>query len=228
METGDRPLKRNRRAARCRAALLLLLPALGGLPLGAELRQGSVLRLDGTHNHGRWHCEAREFAGAFRADMTREALRAALARADAGDAAGAGGESAWPSLPPHAQLRVPVKGFDCGNPKMERDLRRSLRAKEFPLILFDLHGVSSARTRGAGDYAVEIEGALRLAGVERSVTLALKIVRAGPDRYRVTAALPVKMTDFEIAPPVALFGLIRASDELTINFDLALAIAGDD
>ncbi len=225
MAPREHSLKRIRRAAWCRAALLLLFPALGGFPLGAVLDSQSTLQLDGTHNHGRWHCAAAGFGATVNADMTREALLAALARADAGGDANPADCALWPTLPPRVQLQVPVKSFDCGNPKMEHDLRRSLRAKEFPVIVFDLHRIESARVLRPGRYAISIAGALRLAGVEREEEIELLAERTAPDRFRFTAVLPVKMSDFEIDPPVALFGLIRAAAELKISFDLTFVIA---
>jgi len=40
--------------------------------------------------------------------------------------------------------------------------------------------------------------------------------------WRLKGALPMKMTDFGISPPVGLFGLIRARDAMTVGFDLRL------
>ena len=44
-------------------------------------------------------------------------------------------------------------------------------------------------------------------------------------RFRLRGGLPLRMTDFGIQPPVALFGLIRARDELWVSVDLNVELA---
>ena len=49
--------------------------------------------------------------------------------------------------------------------------------------------------------------------------------RVSRTTFRVRAELPLRMTDFGIKPPSALFGAIRAKNSLTVRFDLTLNVA---
>jgi hypothetical protein len=42
------------------------------------------------------------------------------------------------------------------------------------------------------------------------------------DRFALHARLPLRMTDFRITPPTALFGMVKAKDDLVVQFDLIL------
>jgi hypothetical protein len=48
--------------------------------------------------------------------------------------------------------------------------------------------------------------------------------RLSPTRFRIRAELPLKMTDFGVTPPTALFGAVRAHDALEVRFDLTLEV----
>ena len=47
----------------------------------------------------------------------------------------------------------------------------------------------------------------------------MKKYPATPDRFRIRAEMPVRMTDFGITPPTALFGIVKARNELTVRFE---------
>ena len=46
--------------------------------------------------------------------------------------------------------------------------------------------------------------------------------RVARDRFRLRARLPLRMTDFGVTPPTALFGMVKAKDDLVVTFDLYL------
>lgn len=121
-------------------------------------------------------------------------------------------------------LRVPVTAFRCGNAKMERDMYRSLRAETYPSIEFRLTDVIGEVREAGGRYSVE--GTLSLAGATRQVRLDIEAQRIAPDRYRLRARLPLRMTDFRITPPTAMFGVIKARDELSVRFDVVVGSGG--
>jgi hypothetical protein len=61
-----------------------------------------------------------------------------------------------------------------------------------------------------------------LAGSSREVEVLVIAERLTRDRFRIRAELPLRMTDFGIQPPTALFGMVKAKDELLVRFDLTL------
>lgn len=123
------------------------------------------------------------------------------------------------------ELDVPVAKLRCGNRQMERDLQRALRSDDHPRIDFRFTRLAGdvARDPITGRLCARIEGVLSLAGTSRAITLRVQAERLGIDRFRLTATLPLRMTDFRITPPTALFGIVKANDELTVNFELTIA-----
>ena len=182
-----------------RARTLSLLVAL--VAMSAQAAEGtrltastaSAVVLDGSSNLAAWRCRG----------TSVDALMVIAAPPDDLDAV------------EDFRLRIPVSAFYCGNPIMESDLRRALKAQQHPMIEFSF-------VRGIGD---RIAGDLTLAGVTRRIELTVSAERLSPTRFRICAELPLRMTDFAIKPPTALFGAIRARDRLTVSFDLILEIA---
>ena len=116
-------------------------------------------------------------------------------------------------------LRIPVKTIRCGNRQMERDLYRALRAESHPAIDFQFIDMDRGTARAT------IRGNLSLAGTTRTIEIDASVQPLTRDRVRMQARLPLRMTDFHITPPTALFGLVKAQNDLVVQFDLVLEAA---
>lgn len=118
-----------------------------------------------------------------------------------------------------ALITVQVPALDCGNRRMNKDLRDAMKADEFPTITFRLD--YAERVHAPGDsLRVQVVGTLTLAGQSREVVVLMTAERLADGRYRGTGKKDLKMTDFGITPPTALLGLVKARDEITIGFEL--------
>jgi polyisoprenoid-binding protein YceI len=69
-----------------------------------------------------------------------------------------------------------------------------------------------------------VTGQLTLAGVTRPTTLWIVDLDIGPDSMRFVGEQSIKMTDFGVKPPSALFGTLKAAPVLTINFKTVFII----
>jgi polyisoprenoid-binding protein YceI len=121
-----------------------------------------------------------------------------------------GGLQAFDISIPAASLKSEKEGLD-------KNMYKALKVKEQPDITFSL-----TRMEGAPG-ALSAIGTLRIAGVEREVTLPLKTVRKG-DKLAVTGALDVLMTDYGIAPPKAMMGMVKADPKIKITFEVLLGL----
>ena len=102
---------------------------------------------------------------------------------------------------------------------LDKNMYKALKTKEHKLITFTL-------TRLEGEPgALKAVGTLKIAGVEREVTLPLKTTRKG-EALGVSGAIDVLMTDFGIAPPKAMLGMVKADPKISVTFDVLLALAG--
>jgi hypothetical protein len=119
-----------------------------------------------------------------------------------------------------AEVTVPVKAFDCGKTRMNRDFYEALKASAHPVIEYRLDRVEvvSGPEAGAGPYRLRAFGRLRIAGAERRVETNVQGLRAQDGRFRVEGSQPLLMTDFGIVPPTALMGLVKAHDRIVVRF----------
>lgn len=118
-------------------------------------------------------------------------------------------------------VRVPATRLDCGLPAMNRDLRESLKVDSQPTIDFrlDRTEVIASPEQNNGLYIIRAYGWLSLAGNERQVDVLLEGERSESGELRGWGSKNLKMSDFGIKPPSALFGLVRAHDDITVRFN---------
>lgn len=187
----------------------------------------STVVLDGSSNVADWQCRGSEIDARMLVATTPEHLNAVIDRIEDGNV------GAWITspLPPHFPtpdftLRIPVAAFKCGNRVMENDMRRALKAEAHPAIEFAFRQVVGGIEHDidGGVYRARITGDLSLAGATRRLDIPVTAQRVSPARFRLRASLPLRMTEFGVEPPTALFGAIRARDALTVRFDLTLEV----
>lgn len=158
----------------------------------------SRIRIEGTSTLDSFLCETDEIVGAAELDE-------AVDQEQAGE--------------PSAQLKADVDSFDCGKTRMNRDMQAALKAQEHPSIEFRLSDVQVLEINGA-DYMLRVSGRLIIAGTERDVALDVRGSTLENGRVRAHGAVDLLMTDFGIDPPSALFGLVRAHDQIKVTFDV--------
>jgi hypothetical protein len=188
----------------------------------------SRLVLEGSSNVTDWRCQGATLDGRMEIAAPLSHINAVIDRIEDGNIAVWMADPAAAKFPqPDFQLRVPVSRLRCGNRQMERDMYRALRAQSYPAIEFrftELLGGVQHDIDG-GTYRAKIGGVLSLAGATRTITVDVVATRLARDRFRLHARLPLRMTDFRITPPTALFGLVKAQNDLVVQFDLVLEAA---
>lgn len=128
----------------------------------------------------------------------------------------------------HVLLKIPVKSFDCRHSRMNRDMYEALKSDKYDYIMFEFEDARRLEDDGSvseslfedGYQPFRIHGVLNVAGVDRDVSLLVQGRTEGEARYHIKGQKEISMKDFEIDPPTALRGLIRAHDDLTVFFDL--------
>ncbi len=123
------------------------------------------------------------------------------------------------------QVEIDVDGFECGRSRMNRDLQDALRSDQFPEITFlfdsaEFIGFIEDEESENDIFEVEILGTLTVAGNTRNIQFVTQAYYLEPQRIRAIGKTTIRMTDFDVEPPTALMGLVKADDELTVNFDL--------
>lgn len=178
--------------------LMLAVPVLLGssdAPLQASVLPESQVSITGSSTLSRFECVAGSVQGAGLFENGRAS----------------------------ALVTVPVDAFNCGNSRMNRDLRDAMEAADHPEIRFEM---KNARRVGSGLGNADrllVEGRLTIAGATRAVEIEAFAERQPDGKYRVRGRDELLMSDFGINPPTALAGLIRAHDRIVVHFDLLAA-----
>ncbi|MEO6259246.1 MAG: YceI family protein [Thermoanaerobaculia bacterium] len=213
------------------AALLLGGAAASDVAGSTHLAVGprSALYLNGTSNVAAWRCTGRTVQGVMTVAAPISKINEVIDRVEDGNIA------AWMSNPsaghfpqPELALTIPINTLRCtGGRPMERDMNRALKAEQFPTIAFRFDGLRSGVNHDLDrrEYRATVAGQLSLAGVERSISFETAVQRTSRTQFRMTAEMPVRMSEFGIAPPTALFGMIKSADALSVRFDLVLVVA---
>lgn len=115
-----------------------------------------------------------------------------------------------------ARFSMPVASLKSGKGQMDKNAFNALKADDHPNITFTL---LEANQDGGNDW--KATGRLQIAGATRTVPFSLKVSPDGAD-VNVSGSAKIKLTDFEVDPPTAVFGTIKTGDEMTITIDLNL------
>lgn len=166
-----------------------------------EVTGASKIWVEGTSTIRNWTCEARETEGSVR--MTWE--------------------DGFTPVIESVQISIPVGKMDCGNGAMDKKLRKALKFKETPNMLFELNEAFAVTEADADSIEVTTDGFLMIAGQTRRIQLTqyASILDDGSIIFR--GSIPISMKDYNIKRPSALLGTIKAGNDVVIYFELVVA-----
>lgn len=101
---------------------------------------------------------------------------------------------------------------------MDGKTYEALKANTYPEILFLLNVPQQLTPVRNFATAIPVKGCLRLAGVCKPVIMQVKTFEISRGKLTFEGYQNLKITDFGVRPPTALFGALRASPEITIHF----------
>ena len=115
-----------------------------------------------------------------------------------------------------------VLSFDCHKAMMTHDLRKTLKAKEYPrlhiqfLSLSELPQLSDKPASITGQVEIEIAGVKKLYQVDYQISI------DSDDMIHLVGSREVNFSDFKLVPPHKLGGIIKTKDQLTVAFHLKM------
>lgn len=189
-----------------------------------DLAPGSQVLLQGAINVGAWSSRSSQARAWVELNLDDSVLRTLFDKLQTGQIS-ADQLRLSPGRHAIAELAVPVMSLHGDSQGMDRDMDSALKARQYPSIQYRLEKVQDAQVRqdptnGKPAFLLRVNGSLTVAGVQRTLATELTIQRDAGQHYVVHAQIPIKMTDFNVTPPTALLGLIRARDSLSVIFDL--------
>lgn len=193
------------------AILLMLIP--GGSLIGQQLiiqEDQSKLWIEGDSNVKSFTCDAEEYqADAQQLQAEQEEITE-----------GANNLS--------VTLQIGVKGFDCGRRKMNSDLYEALKSDKFPYIEFTYTSTEEINYVEEDErYEVTVNGDLTVAGVTQQIRFTLDGFLLDNGNLRARGEKEINMRDYDVEPPVAMLGIVRVDEHLTVHFDLTAVLSDE-
>ena len=166
----------------------------------------SKLWIDGTSNLHDWSCKADKIEANVDLD------KAAAAQLDA----------APPKALKRVEVKVPVKALKCGHGAMDNNLYKALNADATPDVTYILATFEAAPGATSDTFTLKTVGSLNIGGKENQLAMDVTATRMPDGTVVAKGTVPIKMTDYGIKPPTALFGRLKTGDEVKVNFELSI------
>jgi hypothetical protein len=167
---------------------------------------GSSLAVNGSTNINTFQCEITNYSLPDTLACSRTAARGQV-------------------LPMNGRLQLDIQSFDCHNKMMTNDLRKTLKAKTYPHLSIRFISINSFPdfknpTRITG--VVDID----LAGVTKRFEINYLFTVGSGQMVHLKGDRMINFSDFNLSPPSKLGGIIKAKDELSVEFKLNLKPLG--
>jgi polyisoprenoid-binding protein YceI len=180
-----------------------LLPVLLLISAGEPVKNTYILTrdytvtIDGTSNLRNWHEKVGEVTGDMTAVINEDGsveLRA---------------------------LRISMKALsiksDMGR-GMDKKTYEALKASAYPEILFTLNAPLKLTQIRDCQTTIPVKGELALAGIRNPVIMQVKTFAISQGVLQFEGSQTIKMSDYGVKPPTALFGTMRSGPDITIHF----------
>jgi len=119
------------------------------------------------------------------------------------------------------QVTVESNGLKSGKKGMEKSMYKALKSSLFPIINFQLQEVVSVSKKDNTRFTLQCDGYLTVASVKKPVSLSLQ-VETDTNGIWLSGEKPLKMTDYDIKPPKALLGAVKAGNEVEVSFKVRM------
>jgi len=122
-----------------------------------------------------------------------------------------------------AEIKITVKGIKSEKgSKMDQKTYETFKADEYPYITYSFNN-AVINVNDSQIVNMETTGRLSIAGVSKSVPISAIGKKLPNGDLHLTVSKKLKMTDFNMDPPVMFLGTMKVGDEVTVNFDFVLS-----
>lgn len=114
-------------------------------------------------------------------------------------------------------ISIIAESLKSGKSSMDKNTYKALKTNKYKANTFQLVKIKEVKYNGNGKFSVKSLGDLTITGVKKQISLDFNM-NITSDKISLVGEKKIKMTDFNIDPPKALFGTITTGDDLTIEF----------
>ncbi|MDB5232408.1 MAG: YceI family protein [Chitinophagaceae bacterium] len=115
---------------------------------------------------------------------------------------------------------LPAKSLKSDHTGMDNNTYKALKTDNNPNLSFLLSSATVTPASG-NSYQLNCTGRLTIAGTTKEISLvAIAKYNASDKSYIITGVKKMKMTDYNVSPPKALFGTIKTGDDISISYTM--------
>ena len=128
-------------------------------------------------------------------------------------------ENLTPEVFKSLKMTMPVRQIDSDSRRLNNNLHDYLLKDDHPNITFELVEITGIEVDG-NSAVITANGVINAAGVDFTTTMNVNATLNGDSSITFSGAQDLLMTSFNIDPPTAAFGTIRAADEMVIRYNV--------
>lgn len=117
-------------------------------------------------------------------------------------------------------VKLKAESLESGKSTMDDLAHEALKSEDHPMISFKLTNIKSI-TYSGNTANIIATGVLTIAGKSKTVDIKGTGVNNN-GTITLKGSKDLKMTDYDMEPPTAMFGTIKTGDSITINYTLNL------
>ncbi len=107
---------------------------------------------------------------------------------------------------------------------MNNKIYGALKEKKHPNIVYTFKSAELAESNAeAGTFTLNATGELTVAGATRTINFPVEGTITDDETVQFSGSYKLNMKDYDVDPPSAVFGTIKAGEEVTISFNVLIA-----
>ena len=114
-------------------------------------------------------------------------------------------------------IRIPVEEFQCSNQIICNDFKKMVNASEYPFIEILIEH-KNFQAFDQDKKIINLNAEISLAGFSRRYNIPCRIIPLADSGYALKGGKNIELSDFHIEPPEKVFGAIKVSNNVFINF----------
>jgi hypothetical protein len=116
-----------------------------------------------------------------------------------------------------AEFNVIVNSIKSGHSGMDKNTYNALKSDEYPEIKFAANNLKIE-----GNSVIIGTGNLSIAGHTKSIPVRFNMASWVEETMTISGEIEIKMTEFGVDPPVALFGTVKTGDDIVFVINTTL------
>lgn len=180
-------------------------------PIPVELGPGSALWLEGTSTVHDFESRSKEVEIVLRGDPGAPAPR------DAAELMQRIRSSSVRSV----FVRVPVVSLKSDKEKLDTNLRKAMKADQYPDVVFELGDAEVVPGGSPDTVRIQARGVLTITGRQKPITLESR-AWAAADGVQLEGSHVLLMSEYGIKPPKMMLGTLKVHDRITVRYKLLL------